>query len=65
MRPRIAIILTPYGVDAVAVLPGDSETRRAGYELCSLLEEELQAFETAILQKTQLVKWRACSAEQQ
>ena len=58
MRPRIGIILSPNGVDCVTILPGDSETRRAGYEFCSLLEDELQAFETAILQKIQLVKWR-------
>lgn len=58
MRPRIGIILSPNGVDCVTILPGDSETRRAGYEFCSLLEEELQAFETAILKKTQSAKWK-------
>jgi hypothetical protein len=58
MRPKIAIILTPCGIDSVSVLPGESDTRLAGYEFCSLLEEDLQAFETAIRQKIHLAKWR-------
>lgn len=54
MNPKIAIILTPSGIDTVTVLSTGSEARTAGYKLCSLLENEISTFEAAILKKLQL-----------
>jgi hypothetical protein len=54
MKPKIAIILTPSGIDTVTVLSTGSEARNAGYKLCSLLENEISACESAILKKLQL-----------
>ncbi len=54
MKPKIAIILTPTGIDTVTVLSTGSEARKAGYRLCSLLENEISTFEAAILKKLQL-----------
>lgn len=53
MKPRIALILTPDGIDTVTVLSSGSEARKAGYRLCSLLEDEIRTFEAAILIKLQ------------
>jgi hypothetical protein len=54
MKPKTAIILTPIGIDTVTVLSTVSGAREAGYKLCSLLENEISAFEAAILKKLQL-----------
>lgn len=51
MKPKIAIILTPNGIDTVTVLSTGSEARKAGYKLCSLLEDEFHRFEMDILEK--------------
>lgn len=51
MNPKIAIILTPGGIDTVTVLSSGQMARKAGYRLCSLLEDEISAFEAAILKK--------------
>lgn len=56
MRPKIAIIFTSEGIDTITVLSPGSEARKAGYDFCSLLEEELQAFESAIIRKIQLMR---------
>lgn len=53
MKPKIAIILTPDGIDTVTVLSTGSEARKAGYRLCSLLEDEIRSFEKAIISKGQ------------
>ena len=51
MKPKIAIILTTNGIDTVTVLSTGSEARKAGYRLCSILEEEIYRFEIKILEK--------------
>ncbi len=51
MKPKIALILTPKGIDTVSVLSSGSEARKAGYRLCELLEEEIQHFEVSIIEK--------------
>lgn len=54
MKPKIAIILTPDGIDTITVLSTGSEARKAGYQLCSLLENEISTFESAVLKKLRL-----------
>ncbi|MGE5443309.1 MAG: hypothetical protein ACM3SR_01750 [Ignavibacteriales bacterium] len=51
MKPKIAIILTPQGIDTVTVISTGPEARKTGYRLCSLLANEISTFEDAILKK--------------
>jgi hypothetical protein len=52
IRPRIALTVTPNGVESVSILPGGgSDGRGAGYGLCSFLEEEINCFDDSIKQK--------------
>lgn len=55
MKPKIAIILTPDGIDTVTVLSTGSEARKAGYRLCSILEDEIHKFEQAIKEKLKML----------
>ena len=56
MKPKIAIILTPDGIDTVTVLSMRTKARREGYRLCSLLEDEFHKFEQAIKEKLKMLK---------
>ena len=50
--PRIALTITPNGVETITILPGGgSEGREAGYELCSFLKKEINSFDDSIKQK--------------
>jgi len=55
MKPKLAIILTPDGIDTVTVLSTGSEARKAGYRLCSILEDEFHKFEQAIKEKLKML----------
>jgi hypothetical protein len=56
MKPKIAIILTPDGIDTVSVLSTGTEARKAGYKLCSLLEDEISKFEKLIQDKIRVLE---------
>jgi len=50
--PRIALTITPDGVESVSILPGGgADGRTAGYCLCSFLGQEITDFDEAIRRK--------------
>jgi len=52
MKPKIAIILTPAGIDSVSVLSGSgSKELKEGYKICSYIQNELTNFEKAVCNK--------------
>ncbi|MGH7800478.1 MAG: hypothetical protein ACREOW_07590 [Thermodesulfobacteriota bacterium] len=53
MKPKICIILTPEGIDAIGVLSKGTRARKAGYTFCSFVEDEFHKFEQAIRDKVQ------------
>lgn len=53
MKPKIAIILSREGIDTISVLSADSEERKEAYNLCSLIEDEIENFQRAITSKIQ------------
>ena len=63
MKPKIAIIFTPDGIDTITVLSTGTAVRMAGYRICSLLEEEITAFEQAVRRKLKVGK--TCNGQDQ
>lgn len=57
-KPRIGFTITLRGVENVMVLQGggEPEDRTAGLSLCSLLDEEINNFDTAIKRKIEEMK---------
>jgi len=52
MSPKIAIIITPDGIETVAILSKKNKDRKKAINLCSLLETEIRKFEDSIIKKT-------------
>jgi hypothetical protein len=50
-NPKIVIVLTKNGVDSVTVSAPDSLGRTVGYELCRVVEKELQSLGEAVKRK--------------
>ena len=49
--PKIAIIVTPSGVDSVSVLSDEPLARAEAYSLCTKLAKEIDDFDIAVRKK--------------
>lgn len=49
--PKIAIVVTPSGVDSVSVLSDESQARTEAYSLCTRLAKEIDDFDIAVRKK--------------
>ena len=56
MSPKIAIIITPDGIETVAVLSKKNKDRKSAIDFCSLLDRELRVFEDSIINKSKHLK---------
>jgi len=51
MKPKIGIVITYKGIEAITVMNEDHDERMAAYRLLPLIEKEINQFETAFLNK--------------
>ena len=53
MNPKIAIIVSPRGIDSLTILSSGTEARNKAYKLFSIIEEEINKFEINFVRKIQ------------
>lgn len=53
MSPKIALIITPDGIETVAVLSKKNKDRKNAIDFCSLIHTEIRKFEDSIIRKSQ------------
>ena len=55
MKPKIAIIFTPDGIDTIAILSNKGNARTIAVKFCSILENVFKKFEISIIERSNIL----------